>query len=285
MTADLIGWHDEHAPDHRRRLRNAMFVSVAVHGSIFAAFAIAPPRAVVPMPQVLAVELVSLSPPGARSSRPRPAPTPAPPPAETAAPEPPAPPPPAPPVAKAPVQVLPEESPGRIRKVEPEAAKPKVAPQTPPKPVVRRPRKEEALSYDDAMAELGLAETEEFLEAVPGAREEEASSGEAQATDGAEEPRAGVAISPELAKWHLDTKRRIQSKWVTPSNFRGRGLATRLELRLSASGDVIGTPEVAGSSGDPYFDDNAVRAVLTAAPLPPPPKPGRQSFIFRSEAN
>ena len=75
MTADLIGWHDEHGPDHRRRLRNAMILSVAMHGSIFAAFAIAPPREVVPMPQVLAVELVAGPPAGGRTPRPRSTPT------------------------------------------------------------------------------------------------------------------------------------------------------------------------------------------------------------------
>lgn len=282
MTADLIGWHDEQAPDHRRRLRNAMIFSVALHGSLFATFAIAPSRPVVPMPEVLAVELVAGPPAGARAPRARPAPKPAPP-APTKAPDPPAPPPPAPPVAKAPVQVLPEESPGRIRKAKPEAET-KVPPKPKPEPVVR-PKKEEALSYDDAMAELGLDETEEFLEALPGAREEEASSAEPAASTGGEVSQAGAQISPELAAWNLATKRLIQRKWVTPSNLRNRGFVTQLRVRLSLSGELIGGVEVVRSSGDIYFDDNAVKAVLTAAPLPPPPKPGIRVILFRSEEN
>ena len=72
---------------------------------------------------------------------------------------------------------------------------------------------------------------------------------------------------------------------MTPPDQRGRGLATHLELRLSASGDVIGEPRVLRSSGDPYFDDNAVRAVLMASPLPPPSQPGIRNFLFRSEAD
>ena len=130
MSLELIGWHDEYDLDDRRRLRNAMLFSLALHGSIFAAFAVTPARSVAPMPQVLAIELVAAPPTAARASRPRPAPAPA----QT--------PPPAPPVVKAPVQVLPEETPGRILK-----AKPK------PEPAIRRPRKEKVLSYEEAMAD------------------------------------------------------------------------------------------------------------------------------------
>jgi TolA protein len=130
--------------------------------------------------------------------------------------------------------------------------------------------------------ELGVDETADLLKAPTPPAEPEASSGQPETSDVS---RAGAAVSPELAKWNLDTKRRIQSRWVTPSNFRNRGLVTSLELRLSASGDVIGTPMVVGSSGDPFFDDNAVRAVMTAAPLPPPPRPGRRIFLFNAEAN
>jgi len=271
LSVELIGWQDEDYFDHRRRLRNGVLVSLAFHGLIFAAFAIGPSRSVMPMANVIAIELVAL--PSAPSAPARPSrPSPAPPPEKTVAPEPPPePPPPAPPVVKAPVQVLPEESPGRIRKVKPE-----------PKPAPPRPRREKELSYEDAMAELGVDETADLLKAPSDPVEPEASSGGPETSDVS---RAGAVVSPELAAWNIATRRRIQSRWVTPSNFRNRGLATSLELRLSASGDVIGTPMVVRSSGDPFFDDNAVRAVLTAAPLPPPPKPGRRAFLFNAEAN
>jgi TonB family protein len=276
LSVELIGWHDEDFLDHRRRLRNALLVSLAIHGSVMATFAIWPSRSIMPMPQVIAIELVAApSVPSARSKPSRPSP--APPPEKTVAPEPPPPepPPPAPPVVKAPVQVLPEETPGRIRKVKPK-----------PKPAPPRPRREKELSYEDAMAaldgELGVDETADLLKAPTPPVETEASSGQPETSDVS---RAGAAVSPELAAWNLATQRRIQSRWVTPSNFRNRGLVTSLELRLSSTGEVIGEPEVVGSSGDPFFDDTAVQAVMKAAPLPPPPRPGRRIFLFNAEAN
>ena len=275
MTSELIGWHDEDLLDHRRRMRNAMLVSLAIHGLVIALFAATPASQLPPLPRVLAVELVSAPP--AAASRPKPAPPKAalPAPAPPPAPEPPAPEP-APPVAKAPVQVLPEEAPGRIRKVKPE-----------PKPIVRRPTREKELSLDEAMAalddELGVDETAALLKPAVDTAEDEGSNAEAPAQDSRARP--GVEISPEQAAWNRKVQRLIQSKWVMPSNLRGRGLATSLELNVAASGDLIGPPRVQRSSGDPFFDDNAVRALETAAPLPATAEPGRRIFIFRSEEN
>ena len=160
------------------------------------------------------------------------------------------------------------------------AAKP--APVPAPKPAPRPPRKE-PLSYEDAMAalddELGPDESADLLQPRPPA--------DAPATESSGSPGAprGVVVAPEILKWSEDTTRLIQSNWVTPTRFRGRGLATTLELELSPQGDVMGTPRVVRSSGDPFFDDNAVRAVVKANPLPTPPRAGVISFVFRSEAN
>ena len=273
MTAELIGWTDEQSLDHRRRMRNAMLVSLAIHGLVMAVFAAAPTPHFAPLPKVLAVELVAAAP------APRAKPAAPPPEAARSAPAP-------PPVVKAPVQVLPEESPGRIRKAAPKPPEPKVVAKVKPEPepVIRRPTREKALSYEDAMAalddELGVDETADLLKPAPKRSEEST----AQASRD-QEARIGVAISPELAAWNRETLRLIQSKWVTPASYRGRGLATGLELRLSASGELIGPPIVVQSSGDPFFDDNAVSALLMVAPLPPVAKPGRRLFIFRSEAD
>ncbi|MAG29852.1 MAG: hypothetical protein CL908_03040 [Deltaproteobacteria bacterium] len=252
MTADALGWHDEHLLDHRRRLRDATCVSLALHGIIFAAFAVAPPRPMAKMPDVIAVDLVVAAAAARPGSRPAEEAAPAEP---RATPEP-APPPPAPPLAKAPVQVLPEEAPGRIREAKPVPpdepkviAKAEVEPESAP----RRPRRrQEALSYEDAMAsldeELGVDETADLL-APPPPRTEAAPALDSSGESGG---RPGAVVSPELARWNLATQRLIKSKWVTPPSFRGRGLATRLELRLSATGDVLGEPRVVGSSGDPF---------------------------------
>ena len=225
MSTELLGWQDEHLLDHRRRLRTAMFVSLALHGLVLAAFAVAPPSPTAKAPEYLAVELVAAPSSGGRApSKPRaaakPAPSP-PPPAE--APPPPSPPPaPAPPVPKAPVQVLPEETPGRIREVKPEPEvvakvepKPaeKPAPKPPPRPVERprrRAEKEEALSFEDAMAaledELGTDETRDLLK--PQGSGAESSDSEATAA-----ARPGVTVSPEQLAWDREVSRRIRNRF------------------------------------------------------------------------
>ena len=91
------------------------------------------------------------------------------------------------------------------------------------------------------------------------------------------------AGAPEEAAWMLATKRHIRSVWVTPPDFLNRGLSTELRVDLAADGAVIGEPEVVRSSGDPFADDNAVRALLKASPLPAPPQAGRRTFIFEPE--
>ena len=286
MTAEVIGWRDEHLLEHRRRLRNGCLVSVAVHGLLAATLIVSPPRSAPLMPEVIAIDLLAAL-PAARvvNSRPAPkppvAPEPAPVPPAPKAPVAPAPPPevvaPPPPVVRAPVQVLPEETPGRLRKALPEPQR--VVPLE-PKPEPRRQRRQraKAFSYEDAMAalddELGLDESAALLQPPPGPTVEPDESSS----------RARAVVSSEMLEWTEATTRRLQSKWVTPTSFRGRGLATSLELELSASGQVLGTPRVLRSSGDPYFDENAVRAVLMVD-LPAPPRAGVTVFVFRSEVD
>ena len=62
--------------------------------------------------------------------------------------------------------------------------------------------------------------------------------------------------------------------------YRDSPLRTLLVVTVMADGRVLGEPVVRRSSGDPQFDDNAIRAVLGASPLPPPPTPGDWPFLF-----
>ncbi|MBJ20402.1 MAG: hypothetical protein GY910_20285 [bacterium] len=282
MSAEVLIWQDEHLLDHRRRLRAAMFVSLALHGVMFAAFAASPPSPVPEAPQYLAVDLVVASPaavPVARSAS-RPAPSP---PASAAEPTPP--PPPSPPVAKAPVQVLPEETPGRIRKASPEplakVKKRPVAKPPPEAPARRRRPKEKALSFEDAMAaledELGADETASLL--TPHPSQEEVDPQDPSAA----EARPGVIARPEQVAWDREVSRRIRARVPNFSRYRGRGLAVQIEFVVSAGGELVGVPSLLETSGDLDFDGLAIAGVERAAPLPPPPSPGPRRLRLSSE--
>jgi outer membrane biosynthesis protein TonB len=296
LSAESLGWHDEQDQEERRRVRKAMYVSLGVHVVVFAALVISPPATFAPMPQSISVELIA-GPEASAPAQPRPAarkkasPPPAPEPAvEEAAPEPPPEPP--PPMPKAPVQVLPENAPKPEKKVEqvPEEKKPKEVAKAEPKPKPAKPATkatEKSLSLDDAMKsleeELGEDETTDLL-APPPSRPSNRPVAESGG-GGAAESRAGTSLNPEDAAWGLATRRKIQGNLVTPSNFRGRGLVTVMALEITSTGELKGEPEVFRTSGDPYFDDFAVLAVVKSNPLPPPPRPGRLILIFPSEEN
>lgn len=292
--ADLADWHDEHLLDHRRRLRTAMFLSFAVHGLVFALFAVSPPMPMHDVQEFIAVELVG-PPPAAAPARSAPksasapkAPAPPPPPAPAAEPTPPAP---APPVAKSPVQVLPEETPGRIREVKPEPEvvakvekKPVVKP--PPAPPVqpKRPPKEKALSFEDAMAaledELGVDETASLLAPRP-SPDAKAAAESAEASAAAARP--GITVTPEQAAWDREVSRMIRERLPNFARYRGLGLVSQLQVVVSATGELSGEPRLLRTSGDLDFDRMAIAAVERAAPLPAPPSPGVRRLDVTSE--
>lgn len=293
MTADLVGWHDEHLLDHRRRVRTAMFVSLALHGVLFAIFAVSPPKAMAPIPEYLAVDLVA-APPSRPSPRPpapnappsEPAPAPAPPPAAEPAPPPaPEPPPVAPPapIAKAPVQVLPEETPGRIREAKPPPPKvvAKVEPKPEPKPAPRRRRREKAVSYEDAMA--ALADELGIDEAAP-VVEPQAKADDAPGEESANAPTGDVAISPEQLAWDRSVRQQISKRFVDLARYRGQGLVAGIEVEILANGSVRGEPRLVRTSGDLDFDRRAMAAILLSGPFPPPPEPGTRRLDLTSEA-
>jgi len=87
-------------------------------------------------------------------------------------------------------------------------------------------------------------------------------------------PAQGIRVNPEVAKFLLAVDRHVRTLWVTPPEFLDRDLETRLLVDLAADGRVLGEPRVVKPSGDPFWDDSAIRAVLRASPLPPPPGAG-----------
>ena len=88
----------------------------------------------------------------------------------------------------------------------------------------------------------------------------------------------------EARIWVGAVRRHLRSRYVTPPEFLDRVLVTRLRVVLTADGEVLGAPEVVAGSGDPFFDDNAIRTAMNASPLPPPPEAGTWTFDFSSES-
>ena len=142
--------------------------------------------------------------------------------------------------------------------------------------VRRKPRTEE-MSYEDALAQL----RNDVGEAAP--ETPTPAKSDTQAPPAAKGIPSGAVIDPELAAWNLAVMRHVRSVWITPPEFRDRAWAAQLEINLAQDGRVLGSPRLVHSSGNPYFDDNAVRAIMRASPLPPPPQPGARSLIFTSE--
>lgn len=291
MTADFADWVDEHSQDHRRRLRTAMFMSLAMHAVLLGVFAVSPPALIAPTPEYLSVDLVAAAPPARRVTRSPSAPPATPPAAEPApAPPPPAPSAPAPPIAEAPVQVLPEETPGRIREAKPEPQKivaeakveptPKPAPPAPPP----RPKKEEVFADDDAamaalMAELGGDEVSELLESSASQRAEDA----AIEAESAGAPQKGIEVSPEQLAWDRGVQQQISRRFPDLARYRGRRLVAQVEINVTLSGDILGNPKLIRTSGDLDFDRRAVSAILLAAPFGAPPEAGPRRLNLNSE--
>lgn len=294
MTADFADWVDEHSQDHRRRLRTAMFMSLAMHAVLLGIFAVSPPALIAPTPEYLSVDLVAAAPPARRVTRSPSAPSapPATPPAAEPAPAPPAPsaPAPAPPIAEAPVQVLPEETPGRIREARPEPQKivaeakveptPKPAPPAPPP----RPKKEEVFADDDAamaalMAELGGDEVSELLESSASQRAEDA----AIEAESAGAPQKGIEVSPEQLAWDRGVQQQISRRFPDLARYRGRRLVAQVEINVTLSGGILGNPKLIRTSGDLDFDRRAVSAILLAAPFGAPPEAGPRRLNLNSE--
>ena len=294
MTADFADWVDEHSQDHRRRLRTAMFMSLAMHAVLLGIFAVSPPALIAPTPEYLSVDLVAAAPPARRVTRSPSAPSapPATPPAAEPAPAPPAPsaPAPAPPIAEAPVQVLPEETPGRIREAKPEppkiVAEAKVEPKPKPKPPAPppRPKKEEVFADDDAamaalMAELGGDEVSELLESSASQRAEDA----AIEAESAGAPQKGIEVSPEQLAWDRGVQQQISRRFPDLARYRGRRLVAQVEINVTLSGGILGNPKLIRTSGDLDFDRRAVSAILLAAPFGAPPEAGPRRLNLNSE--
>jgi colicin import membrane protein len=258
VSADVLNGLDvlEELDEQRRReFRRALKISLVAHVLAGVVLAFAPHSGLRSLPPVVTIDLVSTLP----SARPAPAPKPAPAPPKAQAPAAPKPPPPPPAPKKVVLPTQPE--PLREKPRKPEPAKPR------PKPV----------DYEDALAQL----RDELGEETP----PEPVEGEAEEPESEPAPSAseGERVPPEVAAWMRRAEIHVRRSWVTPQETIDRRLTARLRVTLSASGEVIGEPEIDRPSGDPYYDENVRRALLRASPLPPPPEPGEWPFVFSPE--
>ncbi|MEE8474670.1 MAG: TonB family protein [Myxococcota bacterium] len=135
----------------------------------------------------------------------------------------------------------------------------------PEEPVLPEPVVDLEQEYEELMAQLREEMGEEAPEravavspAVPGVR----------------------VVSPEVAAWVRKAKIHVRSVWVLSPGFRTQALQTHVAVDLDAGGGVIGEPRVVRRSGNPWYDENVVRAIQKASPLPAPPEAGEWAFVF-----
>ncbi len=242
-------------------MRSLLVLSLVGHLCLMLGLMLTPGPAPLRMPQSLTVELVAAVPVAPKPPAPPPAPTPTPTPTPA----------PAPPPPKPKVKILPKQAPSVQLKPKP---KPK------PEPALhRRPRPKE-LAYEDALAQL----RGELGEPPAAMDSPEPAESPAPAPDSpSARSSQGVKVDPELLAWHQAVKRHIRAGWVNPHEFRNRGLAAELVIDVAIDGRLLGRPKLVASSGNPFYDDNAVRALTRVSPLPPPPKAGPRTIVFTSE--
>ena len=236
----------QHAAQQRRFL-HLLAGSFAAHVVFAGALALSPsPRPSFAVPEVLRVDLVGAVPaPRAQPAPPKIAPVP-----------------PAPPKIEPKKTVLPKQAPKAVPK------------KRPPPPRV------DPMNYDDALSQLraDLGESAPTAKAPSAALADPLPAADLSGTAG-----AGDRVDAEIAAWHVAVNRHLGRCWITPPEFLNRGLLTGVRVTLTSTGEAVGMPEVVRPSGDPYFDDNAVRAVMACAPLPEPPQSGAWEFGFTSE--
>jgi TonB family protein len=143
-----------------------------------------------------------------------------------------------------------------------------------PKPVAKpepEPAAEPQEDYDDLLERLRreAGEVEEPAEM--------AGAGSALPGGG-----RGVPVTPEVMAWMRSAKVHVTRAWVLAPGFRTQPLSTEIRVRLSASGEVLGT-HVVRRSGNPWYDESVERAIRKASPLPPPPEADEWLFVFRPE--
>jgi len=80
------------------------------------------------------------------------------------------------------------------------------------------------------------------------------------------------ASARALASWTDKIRAKIRANIILPPTIAGNPEAI-FDVVLLPTGDVLGTPRLRRSSGDPRYDDAVLRAILKSSPLPRPEDP------------
>lgn len=83
---------------------------------------------------------------------------------------------------------------------------------------------------------------------------------------------AREASARALATWTDKIRAKIRGNIILPPSIAGNPEAI-FDVVLLPTGDVLGTPRLRRSSGDPRYDDAVLRAILKSSPLPRPDDP------------
>lgn len=167
--------------------------------------------------------------------------------------------------------IIPEDT---HRKPTPPKPKPEVQQEPEPAPKPREPEPEQQV--DDLEQWLAQEKAKE-TEASPIETAAEAAKERALPPPGG--AGTGAPVTPEVAVWHQRVRAHTGRRWPIPQGFRGKRLATQVEVELTASGMILGF-EVERSSGNPWFDDSVERYLTGETELPAPPHGGKWSIIF-----
>ncbi len=196
---------------------------------------------------------------------------------QPAAPQPPTPP---IPVAK-PAPVIPAKPitpPTPAKPVPPKPAQPTVhLGDKPPKPQPPKPAQPAAPAPDEQKLAEALGQVQKELEQREVTAQTPPTAAGVPDGSGTAAP-AGVpggqvgAADPGLAQYQSTVRSKIVRTWVRANTGPddGQPIRTRVQVRINASGQVIGK-NVVKSSGNESFDLSALRAIERASPLPPPP--------------
>lgn len=164
-------------------------------------------------------------------------------------------------------RVLPKES--SAPKPKPRAKREEIPPEAVTRP--EAPEQEYSDVLDQLRSEAGEEET-------PAAKPEQVAA-VAPAGGGG----TGRPVSPEVADWMRRARIHVRRSWVVPPGFRLQSLATVVNVELDSGGNLLGEPEVAKRSGNPWYDDGVLRSIRKASPLPAPPEAGVWNFVFVSD--